>query len=64
MPPWPIPANWDRRRVLDAISGLLPRERYDAVFTLLPKEQTHGHHRAATLLALQAVAAMPMSSSE
>jgi hypothetical protein len=35
------------------------RERYDAVFTLLPTAETHGHHRAATLLALEAVALLP-----
>jgi prenyltransferase beta subunit len=34
---------------------LLQRERYDAVFTLLPTAETHGHHRAATLLTLEAV---------
>jgi LmbE family N-acetylglucosaminyl deacetylase len=52
-------SNWDRRRVLSFLSELLARERYDAVFTLLPTAQTHGHHRAATLLALQSVSALP-----
>lgn len=52
-------SNWDRGRVLSAISGLLERERYDAVFTLLPTAETHGHHRAATLLALEATARLP-----
>jgi N-acetylglucosamine malate deacetylase 2 len=52
-------SNWDRGRVLTAISGLLERERYDAVFTLLPTAETHGHHRAATLLALEAAARFP-----
>ena len=52
-------SNWDRARVLSAISELLVRERYDAVFTLLPSAETHGHHRAATLLALDAVARLP-----
>ena len=49
-------ANWDRARVLGALEGLMHRERYEAVFTLLPTAQTHGHHRAATLLALEAAA--------
>jgi N-acetylglucosamine malate deacetylase 2 len=53
------PSNWDRAHVLSAISELLVRERYDAVFTLLPTAETHGHHRAATLLALEAVARLP-----
>jgi N-acetylglucosamine malate deacetylase 2 len=51
-------ANWDRARVRGLLDDLLSRERYDAVFTLLPTAETHGHHRAATLLALEAVAAM------
>jgi LmbE family N-acetylglucosaminyl deacetylase len=48
-------SNWDRRRVLAFLSALLERERYDVILTLLPTERTHGHHRAATLLALEAV---------
>lgn len=52
-------SNWDRPHLLAVISGLLARERYDAVFTLLPTVQTHGHHRAATILALEAVARLP-----
>jgi len=39
--------NWDRAHILKVLGGLLSRERYDAVFTLLPTAQTHGHHRAA-----------------
>jgi LmbE family N-acetylglucosaminyl deacetylase len=51
--------NWDRAAVLTFLTGLLHRERYDAVFTLLPTPETHGHHRAATLLALEAAATLP-----
>jgi N-acetylglucosamine malate deacetylase 2 len=51
--------NWDRARVRGFLDDLLARARYDAVFTLLPTAATHGHHRAATVLALEAVAAMP-----
>jgi hypothetical protein len=47
--------NWDRHHVRDFLSGILERERYDAVFTMLPTGETHGHHRAATVLALDAV---------
>jgi N-acetylglucosamine malate deacetylase 2 len=52
-------SNWDRASLRTFLSGLLIRERYDAIFTLLPTAQTHGHHRAATLLALEAVARYP-----
>jgi len=51
--------NWDRASVLSFLTGLLQRERYDAVFTLLPTPGTHGHHRAATLLALEPAATLP-----
>jgi N-acetylglucosamine malate deacetylase 2 len=47
--------NWDRKSVDAFLTGLLEREQYDAVFTLLPTQETHGHHRAATLLALEAL---------
>jgi LmbE family N-acetylglucosaminyl deacetylase len=48
--------NWDRTRISQFLDGLLAHEHYDAVFTLLPTPETHGHHRAATLLTLEAVA--------
>ena len=51
--------NWDHAGVRAFLTGLLHRERYDAVFTLLPTPETHGHHRAATLLALEAAATLP-----
>jgi LmbE family N-acetylglucosaminyl deacetylase len=51
-------SNWDRPRISHFLSGLLAHERYDAVLTLLPTRETHGHHRAATILALEAVSRM------
>jgi LmbE family N-acetylglucosaminyl deacetylase len=48
-------SNWDRPYVRKFLADALGREKYDAVFTLLPTAQTHGHHRAATLLALEVV---------
>ena len=50
--------NWDHPKILKFLLNLLARERYDVVFTLLPTNETHGHHRAATILALEAVAAL------
>lgn len=49
-------SNWDRPYLRRFVSDTMSRERYDVVFTLLPTGQTHGHHRAATLLALEAAA--------
>jgi LmbE family N-acetylglucosaminyl deacetylase len=51
--------NWDRAHVLSSLSNLLDREHYDFVFTLLPTRETHAHHRAATLLVLEAVSRLP-----
>ncbi len=39
--------------------GLLEREEYDLVVTLLPAPDTHGHHQAVALLTLQAAAELP-----
>jgi N-acetylglucosamine malate deacetylase 2 len=50
--------NWDRTYLRTFLSDRLSRERYDVVFTLLPIAQTHGHHRAATLLALEAASSL------
>jgi N-acetylglucosamine malate deacetylase 2 len=50
---------WNVPLVSAFLDRLLARERYDFVFTLLPTEDTHGHHQAATLLALEAVARLP-----
>ena len=49
-------ANWNRASIGQFLFELLSKERYDAVFTLLPTGETHGHHRAATILTLEAVA--------
>jgi len=51
--------NWDRTHVLATLASLLNREHYDYVFTMLPTAETHAHHRAATLLVLEAVSRMP-----
>lgn len=49
---------WDCRRVRQNLRDLLQREKYDFVFTMLPRASTHGHHQAATLLALEVVREM------
>jgi LmbE family N-acetylglucosaminyl deacetylase len=47
---------WNRARIVDFLATRLEAESYDFVFVLLPREDTHGHHKAATVLALEAVA--------
>ena len=49
---------WDVEHVKEHLRKILDRGDYDFVFTLLPHESEHGHHKAASILALEAVAAM------
>jgi LmbE family N-acetylglucosaminyl deacetylase len=50
---------WNAGAMTHFVSELLRRVKYQFVFTLLPDAETHGHHRAATLLALKAVESQP-----
>jgi N-acetylglucosamine malate deacetylase 2 len=45
---------WDTGQTVRFLAALMRKEQYGFVFTLLPTRETHGHHRAATMLALQA----------
>jgi N-acetylglucosamine malate deacetylase 2 len=49
-------SDWDSARIRTALVDLLRHESYDFVFTLLPREDAHGHHRAVALFVLDAVA--------
>jgi N-acetylglucosamine malate deacetylase 2 len=57
--PSQVDAVWDKKAVRATLDKLLREEQYGFVFALLPSEDTHGHHKAATILALEAVAALP-----
>jgi LmbE family N-acetylglucosaminyl deacetylase len=50
---------WDKQAVRGFISKLLREEGYGFVFTLLPETGTHGEHKAATILALEAIESLP-----
>jgi LmbE family N-acetylglucosaminyl deacetylase len=47
---------WDLGFVRQCLDALLRARGYDFVFVHLPTPTTHGHHQAATILALEAVA--------
>lgn len=51
--------SWDRRTISAFLKALIEAERYSFVFTMLPTSDTHGHHKAATLLALHDVHELP-----
>jgi len=50
---------WDLARVRERLDAYLAEFRPQFVLTLLPGEDTHAHHKAATLLTLEAVARLP-----
>ncbi|WP_214070382.1 PIG-L family deacetylase [Mucilaginibacter sp. dw_454] len=54
-----LDTSWQVAKVKKRLHDILVRNHYDDVFCLLPEADTHGGHKAATLLALDAVAALP-----
>jgi LmbE family N-acetylglucosaminyl deacetylase len=50
---------WDIQAVEKRLVQILEAELYDFVLILLPTEETHGNHQAASLLALRAIQALP-----
>jgi LmbE family N-acetylglucosaminyl deacetylase len=53
---------WDLAVVRRDLRAILDHGKYDFVLTHLPVPSTHGHHKAATILALETVRAMPVES--
>jgi LmbE family N-acetylglucosaminyl deacetylase len=51
--------SWKTDRVEEWLVQRLRKDRYDLVFVLLPNEDTHGQHKAASILALNAVQQIP-----
>ena len=50
---------WNKKLIRSTLRELIHEGDYEFVFTLLPTPGTHGHHKAATLLALEIVASLP-----
>jgi N-acetylglucosamine malate deacetylase 2 len=50
---------WDLVFIKQTLRTVLREGDYDLVFTLAPTGETHGHHKAATILALEAVRDLP-----
>ncbi len=53
---------WDLGKVRTGLREILDHGDYDFVFTHRSTPTSHGHHKAATILALETVAAMPAST--
>jgi len=50
---------WNLARVRRELDAALERGKYDFVVGLKPRDETHAHHKAATLLAAEAVLQQP-----
>lgn len=46
---------WDLDSIRNSLLKILKKEKYDFVIVLLPESNTHGHHKCASLLALEVI---------
>jgi LmbE family N-acetylglucosaminyl deacetylase len=56
-----LQGSWHKDRILHVLQQRLSHGRYDFVFVLLPSGQAHGEHKAASILALEAIEQLPES---
>lgn len=53
---------WDTSWVKNRLHTLIQKGNYNYIFCLLPQPSTHGHHKGATILALETVKSFPENS--
>jgi LmbE family N-acetylglucosaminyl deacetylase len=58
----PLDTSWNIPLVEKKLNHILLKQHYDFVFCLLPDPSTHGEHKAATLIGLKAIAALPANN--
>jgi LmbE family N-acetylglucosaminyl deacetylase len=58
----PLDTSWNINMVNNRLHQVLTNNHYDFVFTLLPEATTHGAHKAAALIALNAIATLPVNN--
>lgn len=51
--------KWDTDWIKQRLKKILKEEEYDFVFTMTPTEDTHAHHKASAILALQVIQELP-----
>lgn len=54
--------NWNIEWIKNKFQDILSRGNYDFIFTMMPVNETHAHHKASALLILQAVRNLDASS--
>ncbi|NGP76015.1 PIG-L family deacetylase [Balneolaceae bacterium YR4-1] len=47
--------TWNTEWISNRLVNILKQQKYDFVFTMMPSEDTHAHHKASALFALRAV---------
>ena len=57
-----LDGTWNVEAILSRLDALLEREKYDVVLTGLPRNDIGGHHLAAAILTLRAVAKRPAAT--
>jgi LmbE family N-acetylglucosaminyl deacetylase len=57
----PLDTSWNVTWIDTRLRDIMTKTKYDYVFCLIPVPETHGGHKAATLLALRAVKELPLS---
>lgn len=53
--------RWDIEWIKQRLQQILKEGNYDFVFTMMPSEDTHAHHKASAILALEAIEKLPES---
>lgn len=51
---------WNVMKVKQVLTQQIKKAQYDFIFCLLPTQETHGHHKAASILALETVKNLPV----
>lgn len=57
----PLDTVWDVELVKHRLTQIMTNTKYDYIFCLLPIPQTHAHHKASTILALDVVKTLPLA---
>lgn len=55
---------WAVEKVKKQLTNLILKNQYDYIFCLLPTPETHGHHKAASILALETVKNLPATAKK
>lgn len=54
--------KWDTEWVLNRLTEIITKEEYDFLFLMMPFDDTHGHHKAATIIAHRAISRVELTS--